>query len=116
MSQFTYPDRLPITPLTKPPAASVTVPGSKSITNRALVLAALGCATGCQGCELEGALSSEDTEVMAVALRQLGFLQVAVLPANSRRFAASTNWMSAPNSSSTSPVLAAATARPPQSG
>ena len=31
-------DRLEIVPLTKPPCATVRVPGSKSITNRALVL------------------------------------------------------------------------------
>ena len=33
-------DRLEIVPLTKPPCLTVRVPGSKSITNRALVLAA----------------------------------------------------------------------------
>jgi 3-phosphoshikimate 1-carboxyvinyltransferase len=47
----------------------VTLPGSKSLTNRALLLAAL--------CEapvtLTGALFSEDTRLMAAALRQLGF-------------------------------------------
>jgi len=69
----TYPAELAIAPLAKPPSATVTVPGSKSITNRALVLAALGCAHGCKGCELEGALFSEDTEVMMAALRQLQF-------------------------------------------
>ena len=42
--------------------ATVRVPGSKSITNRALVLAALA-ASGV-GCELRGVLRSEDTEVM----------------------------------------------------
>jgi 3-phosphoshikimate 1-carboxyvinyltransferase len=46
----------------------VTVPGSKSITNRALVLAALSV-----GCRMEGALRSEDTEVMVDCLRQLGW-------------------------------------------
>ena len=35
------PAELEIAPLAKPPSATVTVPGSKSITNRALVLAAL---------------------------------------------------------------------------
>ncbi len=45
------------------------VPGSKSITNRALVLAALSG----QGCVLHGALQSEDTEVMVESLRGLGF-------------------------------------------
>src|SRR5438445_7390355 len=71
MSQFTYPVELEITPLTKPPSATVTVPGSKSITNRALVLAAL--ASRETNCTLTGALRSEDTEVMVDCLRKLGF-------------------------------------------
>src|SRR5262249_11144453 len=56
---------------TKPPSAALEVPGSKSITNRALVLAAL-TAKGC-ACALRGVLRSEDTEVMIKALRALGF-------------------------------------------
>jgi len=49
--------------------AEITVPGSKSITNRALILAALadGRTT------LRGALWSEDTQVMTDCLRALGF-------------------------------------------
>jgi 3-phosphoshikimate 1-carboxyvinyltransferase len=66
-----YPDKLEIEPRRRPPHATVTVPGSKSITNRALVLAAL-TAKGF-GCTLRGALQSEDTEVMIEALRALGF-------------------------------------------
>jgi 3-phosphoshikimate 1-carboxyvinyltransferase len=62
------PDRLEIVPLSKPPLATVRVPGSKSITNRALVLAALSGTT----CELRGVLRSEDTEVMGECLRKLG--------------------------------------------
>lgn len=73
MSEVTYPPELEVQPLAAPVDATVTVPGSKSITNRALVLAALGCSHGCQGCELEGALISEDTDVMMAALRKLGF-------------------------------------------
>ncbi len=69
MSNHTYPPELAIAPLTKPVSATVTVPGSKSITNRALVLAALG---GIHSCELRGALQSEDTAVMLGALRVLG--------------------------------------------
>jgi 3-phosphoshikimate 1-carboxyvinyltransferase len=47
----------------------VTVPGSKSLTNRAMLMAAL-----CEGpVTLRGALLSEDTEIMAEALRRLGF-------------------------------------------
>ena len=68
---ITYPDKLEIVPLTKPPVASVRVPGSKSITNRALVLAALA-GDSFPG-DLWGVLRSEDTEVMIEALRNLGF-------------------------------------------
>ena len=47
---------------------SCTPPGSKSISNRALVLAALGSGT----CRLSNLLTSADTEVMLEALSQLG--------------------------------------------
>src|SRR5215471_2922695 len=47
----------------------ITIPGSKSITNRALVLAALAHGET----TLKGALWSEDTEIMVAALRALGF-------------------------------------------
>src|SRR5579863_1676548 len=67
-----YPEKLEIAPLSRPPTATVHVPGSKSITNRALVLAALSGNSG-YDCELRGALQSEDTEVMCSALRSLGF-------------------------------------------
>ncbi len=64
------PDLIEIVPLDKPVRAEITVPGSKSITNRALILAALadGQTT------LQGALWSEDTQVMVEALRKLGFV------------------------------------------
>lgn len=53
---------------TAPVRATVAVPGSKSITNRVLVLAALA-----QGASsVRGALVSRDTELMAAALRSLG--------------------------------------------
>ena len=64
-----YPPTLEIQPLTRPPHATIRVPGSKSITNRALILATLSES----GCTLHGALRSEDTEVMVEALRALGF-------------------------------------------
>jgi 3-phosphoshikimate 1-carboxyvinyltransferase len=64
-------DHLEIKPLTAPPHATIRVPGSKSITNRALVLAALS-RSGTE-CQLQGALRSEDTEVMIESLRKLGF-------------------------------------------
>jgi 3-phosphoshikimate 1-carboxyvinyltransferase len=66
-----YPDKLEIKPLEKPPNATIRVPGSKSITNRALVLAALSEPE--KGSEIKGALRSEDTEVMVDSLRALGF-------------------------------------------
>jgi 3-phosphoshikimate 1-carboxyvinyltransferase len=66
----TLPDRLTIEPLPRPPRAVVRVPGSKSLTNRALVLAALA---GEGACELAGALRAEDTELMIAALRRLGY-------------------------------------------
>jgi 3-phosphoshikimate 1-carboxyvinyltransferase len=71
MSDVMYPAELEIIPLAKPPSATVTVPGSKSITNRALVLAAL--ASRETACTLTGALHSEDTEVMVDCLNRLGF-------------------------------------------
>src|SRR5437016_5766079 len=64
-----YPEKLEIVPLTKVPRTLVSVPGSKSITNRALVLAALSGSA-----ELHNTLRSEDTEVMIAALRQLGWV------------------------------------------
>jgi 3-phosphoshikimate 1-carboxyvinyltransferase len=67
-----YPDKLAIEPLRRPVDASVRVPGSKSITNRALVLAALAADSGFD-CQLRGVLHGEDTEVMVGALRKLGF-------------------------------------------
>ena len=69
---MSYPSQIEIVPLAKPPSCDVTVPGSKSITNRALVLAALG--SWQHDCTLTGVLRSEDTEVMVAGLRQLGFL------------------------------------------
>jgi 3-phosphoshikimate 1-carboxyvinyltransferase len=65
------PDKLEIVPLKEPPVATVRVPGSKSITNRALVLATL--TSGTDTVWLTGALQSEDTELMVAALQKLGF-------------------------------------------
>src|SRR5580698_8367413 len=63
------PDLIEIVPLKEPVRAEITVPGSKSITNRALILAALA-----EGeVTLKGALWSEDTQIMTEALRKLGF-------------------------------------------
>jgi 3-phosphoshikimate 1-carboxyvinyltransferase len=62
------PDLLSITPFTHPAHGEVVLPGSKSLTNRALLLAAL-CD---QPVTLTGALFSDDTQLMAEALRKLG--------------------------------------------
>ena len=64
------PDLIEIVPLAQRVTAEITVPGSKSITNRALVLAALA-----EGeTTLLGALWSEDTQVMVECLQELGFM------------------------------------------
>jgi 3-phosphoshikimate 1-carboxyvinyltransferase len=62
-------DEIEIVPATRPLAAVVRPPGSKSITNRAMLIAALarGRSVIC------GALLSDDTQRMAEALRSLGF-------------------------------------------
>src|SRR5215207_6409539 len=64
------PDLIEIVPLDKPVHAEITVPGSKSITNRALILAALADGE----VTLEGALWSEDTQIMVECLQELGFM------------------------------------------
>jgi 3-phosphoshikimate 1-carboxyvinyltransferase len=64
------PNLIEIVPLTEPVHAEITVPGSKSITNRALVLAALADGE----VTLKGALWSEDTQVMVECLQELGFM------------------------------------------
>lgn len=63
------PELLPIQPFTRPVRSAVTLPGSKSITNRALILAALSDRT----VTLRHALFSRDTQLMVAALRTLGF-------------------------------------------
>ncbi|WP_428936729.1 3-phosphoshikimate 1-carboxyvinyltransferase [Fontivita pretiosa] len=60
---------LRLNPITRPFAATFTPPGSKSLTNRALVLAAL--AEG--DCQLHNALFADDTQVMLDGLKRLGF-------------------------------------------
>ena len=65
---MSLPSVIEIIPLSGPVRAAITVPGSKSITNRALILAALGE----RETRLEGALWSEDTQVMVEALGVLG--------------------------------------------
>lgn len=62
------PEVIAIHPVDGPIDATVTVPGSKSLTNRALLLAALAEGRSV----LTGALYSDDTRHMAAALRTLG--------------------------------------------
>lgn len=61
-------EALEIIPPAHPLVGRVTPPGSKSITNRALLLAALAKGTS----RISGALKSRDTVLMAAALRQMG--------------------------------------------
>jgi 3-phosphoshikimate 1-carboxyvinyltransferase len=61
-------DSLQITPTAGPVHGRIRPPGSKSITNRALVCAALASGTS----TLSGALASEDTRVMIESLARLG--------------------------------------------
>jgi len=72
-------DPYEVKPLDKPPHCTVQVPGSKSITNRALILAALAQPTELSAISyplsasvLENALCSDDTEVMIDSLQRLG--------------------------------------------
>jgi 3-phosphoshikimate 1-carboxyvinyltransferase len=61
-------DKLEIKPTGRPVRGEILPPGSKSITNRALVCAALAEGTSV----LTGALDSEDTRVMVEGLQRLG--------------------------------------------
>jgi 3-phosphoshikimate 1-carboxyvinyltransferase len=81
LSSFRTPmlDALPITPLAYPVSATVRVPGSKSLTNRALLVAALAHAPPtthqpptAAASTLHNALRSDDTERMVGGLRALG--------------------------------------------
>lgn len=62
-----------IQPLVRPPDVTVRVPGSKSLTNRALVCAAMAEGTSV----LEGALRADDTEAMIHVFTTLGIKVVA---------------------------------------
>ena len=59
---------LTIDPLVEPPNARLDLPGSKSITNRALVVAGLADGES----ELAGVLFSQDTHVMMDSLQKMG--------------------------------------------
>lgn len=59
---------LEILPVSRPVSGVVRPPGSKSLTNRAMVIAALADGVS----ELQGVLDSRDTQVMVESLRRLG--------------------------------------------
>jgi len=61
-------DSLEIIPVRRPVVGSIRPPGSKSLTNRALILAALAKGPT----RLSGVLDSTDTQVMIESLRRLG--------------------------------------------
>lgn len=61
-------DPLPIPCVSGPVRGRIRPPGSKSLTNRALILAAMAEGTS----ELTGVLASRDTEVMVDSLQRLG--------------------------------------------
>lgn len=67
-ADYSYPKQITLSPVAGLVAASVRLPGSKSITNRALLLAALADGES----RLIAPLHSEDTFYMASALRALG--------------------------------------------
>ncbi|MEW6635289.1 MAG: 3-phosphoshikimate 1-carboxyvinyltransferase [Actinomycetota bacterium] len=64
-----FPEEVEIAPLDRPVDATVRVPGSKSVTNRALVVSALAEGTS----TLTNALFSDDSYWLMRALVQLGF-------------------------------------------
>ena len=64
----TFPEKLEITPLDHPPDATVMVPGSKSVTNRALLIAALAAGAS----RITNPLFSEDSYWLMDALVRLG--------------------------------------------
>jgi 3-phosphoshikimate 1-carboxyvinyltransferase len=64
----TFPEELEITPLDKPPDATVRVPGSKSVTNRALLVAALADGPS----TIKNPLFSDDSYWLMDALVRLG--------------------------------------------
>ncbi|NDH94880.1 MAG: 3-phosphoshikimate 1-carboxyvinyltransferase, partial [Planctomycetia bacterium] len=69
MPPQSLPNQLPINPVDHPISGRVRPPGSKSITNRAVICAALAQGTS----QLTGVLDSDDTRVMVDGLTALGF-------------------------------------------
>jgi 3-phosphoshikimate 1-carboxyvinyltransferase len=64
----TFPEELEITPLDRPPGATILVPGSKSVTNRALLVAALAEGRS----RITNPLFSDDSYWLMDALVKLG--------------------------------------------
>lgn len=89
--QNDLPPALTITPPDRPLSGRVSPPGSKSITNRVLLLAALAEGTS----RLTGALKSKDTDLMARALRKMG-VQVDE-PDATTFLVTSKGWLDAPD-------------------
>jgi 3-phosphoshikimate 1-carboxyvinyltransferase len=73
----TFPEETEVKPLGRPADATVRVPGSKSITNRALIVAALADGDS----EIENPLFSDDSYWLMDALVRLGFRVEADLEA-----------------------------------
>jgi len=69
LTAASLPAELPIRPVKGPIDLNIAVPGSKSITNRALVIGALADGPVL----LRGALFADDTRYMVDGLKQLGF-------------------------------------------
>ncbi|WP_339749931.1 3-phosphoshikimate 1-carboxyvinyltransferase [uncultured Rubinisphaera sp.] len=68
MTMNSDPKSLEIQPVQRPIIGEITPPGSKSITNRALIVAAMAEGTSI----LRGTLESDDTRVMLESLKKLG--------------------------------------------
>ena len=74
MANWKAPYRSGLTPASKPINAQITIPGSKSATNRALILAALAKTPS----RLRRPLSSRDTDLMVRGLQSLG-IEITVI-------------------------------------
>lgn len=67
-ADMTYPSEITIRPISRPMDRTICLPGSKSLTNRALLVAALARGTSV----LSGILIADDTRLMVDALVMLG--------------------------------------------
>ena len=84
-----FPERLEISPLGRPLDAEVRVPGSKSVTNRAMLVAALadGVST------IENPLFADDPYYLLLSLARLGFDVRADLEAGEVRIGGLAGWI-----------------------